>query len=97
MRKYGKDATKCGQKAHIQHAVGFVEDQNFHLPQVDQVTGDEILQASGGGNDETRAGAHRCNLRFFRKAADNQSRLRQVTAAEFLVLSIDLHGQLARG
>ena len=29
-RKHAQDAPDVGEKAHIQHAVGFIQDQDFH-------------------------------------------------------------------
>ena len=74
LRQDRQDAPDGGQKAHVKHAVGFVEHEDFDFAQVDQLAGDEILQASGSCNHQAGAGAHRLNLRLLGDAADDQRR-----------------------
>jgi len=49
-RQFGHDPAQIGQEAHVEHAVGFVEDQGVHMGQVHQTPVDEIKQASGTGH-----------------------------------------------
>jgi len=38
-------------KKHIQHAISFIEHQDFNLTQVNQLSPDKVLQAPRSGND----------------------------------------------
>ncbi len=96
LRKHRKNAADRRKKAHIQHAVGFVEHQYFNVAQVGELAGHQILQASGRGNHQTRAGAKTLNLRFLGDAADDQSGFRHGLGAQLLVLLVNLHREFAR-
>src|SRR5690554_3879008 len=41
-------------KAHVEHAVGFVQDQNFHRGQVNMILANQIQQASGAGDQHIK-------------------------------------------
>src|SRR6202158_2952 len=49
--QYRQDAADGGGGAHIEHAIGFVEDQPFDVTQIGKPAIREILQASGRGDD----------------------------------------------
>ena len=49
-RQFGHDPAQIGQEAHVEHAVGFVEDQGVHMGQVHQAPIDEVKQTSGTGH-----------------------------------------------
>ena len=44
-----------GQEAHIQHAVGFVQDQHADAAQVDELAAEKIVEPAGGGDQHLRA------------------------------------------
>jgi hypothetical protein len=46
-RQFGHDAAQIGQKAHVEHAVGLVENQGAHMGQIHQTPVDEVEQPSG--------------------------------------------------
>ena len=94
--QYGENAADRGQKSHVEHAIGFVEDENFDVTQVGELAVGEILQASGSGDDQRRSGAQALDLRLLRDAADDQRGFGHVFRAQLLVLFVDLHGQFAR-
>ena len=57
--KHRQNAPDGRQKAHIQHAVGFVEHQDFHVTQVGQSSIDEVLQPSRSRNDQSASPSRR--------------------------------------
>ncbi len=86
------DAANRGQKAHVEHAIGFVEYQDFRRAQLDQVSTEKILQTSRSRDHEIRC-AQRRNLLALRCAADGESRSPQLLAAQLLILLLNLNGQ----
>ena len=60
-----------GKKAHVEHAVGFVEDEDLHAAQVDEPALDEIVQTAGGGDDHLGALAECLQLRVLAQTADH--------------------------
>ena len=84
------------KETHIQHAVGFVEHQNFQVAQVGQLAGHQVLQASRSGDHQSSTGAKAGYLRLLGHAADDQRRFGRGFTAKLFVLPVDLHGQLAR-
>ena len=53
------DALDVGHEAHVQHAIGFVEHENFHARQVDGFLLHVIEQAAGRGDEDLDALAQR--------------------------------------
>src|ERR1022692_2722855 len=95
--QYRKNAADGRKKAHIEHAVGFVEDEHLDLTQVGELAIGEVLQASRSGDDQRRTGTEALDLSFLRYAADDQRSFGHGFRAQIFVLFVDLHGQLARG
>jgi hypothetical protein len=56
-RQYRKDASDVTDKAHVEHAVGFVEHQNFDVREVDAALLDMIQQATGGSDQYVHTAA----------------------------------------
>ncbi len=50
-----QDPADIGQEAHVEHAVGLIEDQYFHVGEVDGVLAEVIEQAAGAGHDDLSA------------------------------------------
>src|ERR1035438_8993763 len=94
--QYREDAADCGQEPHVEHAVGFVEDERLDVTQIGEFAVGEILQASGSGDDQRRTGAQPLDLSFFRYAANHEGGLGHGFGTQLFVLFVDLHGQLAR-
>ena len=44
-------------EAHVEHAVGLVENEDPHIVELDEAPLDEILQAAGRGDEDVRAAA----------------------------------------
>ena len=84
-------------KAHVEHAVGFVEHQHLHLAQVQHALLQQVEQASRGGHQNVHAFFQRADLRVHADAAKDDG------GGQFEVLAVgfdrffDLGGQLAGG
>jgi len=59
-------------ESHIQHPVGLVEHEEFHLAEPQRVAGHQVEQAPGRGDEHVDAALHRAHLRAHRHAADHQ-------------------------
>lgn len=62
LRQHGHDATDVGDEAHVQHAVGFVEDEHFHAFQRQRTLFDQIEQTSGRGDEDVDAATQGVDL-----------------------------------
>jgi hypothetical protein len=84
-RQVTEDALDRGQEAHVEHAVGFVEDQHFDVRQVDAATLEVVDQAARRGDDDFDATTQGIDLRLHADATEDGGR----THAE--VLAIGAH------
>ena len=50
------DAVDGGLEAHVEHAVGFVENQVVHVVQVEGTALEQVLEAAGAGDNDVCAG-----------------------------------------
>ena len=84
-------------EAHVEHAIGFVQHQDFNVGQIDKALASQIEQAPGCGHQDVAAGLDARNLRVHAHAAKDdggaQLKVFAVGADRFL----DLRGQFARG
>ena len=96
-RQHRDDATDGRQKAHVEHAIGFVENQGLHRFEANQPAAKEIFQPSRRGYDDPRSGAQGLNLRLLGQTADNEGCGRKFLVAQLFVLFVNLHGKFARG
>ena len=56
-RQQREDALDVGDEAHVEHAVGLVQHQDFDLTEVDRLLFDVVEQAARGGDDDFDATA----------------------------------------
>ena len=68
-RQCGHDALDLGLKAHVQHAVGFIQHQVGDLSQPDLAAFQEVIQAPWRGNDEVDAVLNVPQLRALGRSA----------------------------
>ncbi len=54
-RRLADDAADRRLEAHVEHAVGLVEDEHTDVAQADRATGDQVLEPAGGGDDDVGA------------------------------------------
>src|ERR1700691_1311841 len=90
------DASDGRLEAHVQHAVNFVENQDFDSAKVDQLAVKVVFEAAWRGNDEARAATDGIELRTFSKAAANECR-GAFALREMAVVFENLHGEFTRG
>ncbi len=96
-RKLRHNPPDGGNETHVQHAVGFVKDQGVYCLQVEHSAIQQIFKTSGGGHNHARPAAQRLQLCALRISADQERRRWNFISAQLLELSVDLHGQFARG
>ena len=72
VRELGDDLADVVDEAHVEHAVGLVEDEHLDVAEAQRVALDEIEQAAGGGHQHVDAVHQRAHLLAHRHAADRQ-------------------------
>ena len=89
------DFFDVGDEAHVEHAVGLVDDEDFDAVQQQLAALEKVEQAAGRGDQHVGA-AH--DLRFLvveGDAADQQGDIELVLRAVFVEAFLDLGGQFA--
>ncbi len=95
--RWAIDALHVVDEAHVEHAVGLVEDEDLDLVEEDVLLLLEIEQPSGRGDEDVDAAVQRLNLAVLADAAEDDGvREAQVLAVMVEALA-DLRGELARG
>ena len=95
VRKLGDDFPDVVDEAHIEHAVGLVENETFNVVQAERIALDQIEQPAGRGDQDIDAIEQRANLAAHRHAADRQRAFdAQMTAVGAEAVE-DLAGQFA--
>jgi hypothetical protein len=69
--KQRQDPADVVDEAHVEHAVGLVQDQDLDLAQVHGLLLDVVEQAPGGGDEDVDAAAQRVDLRLDADAAEH--------------------------
>src|SRR5690606_13779397 len=83
-RQAREDLLDVVHEAHVEHAVGFVEDQNFNVGQVDTALAGEVKQAAGAGDQYVDTLGHGLDLRVHANATkDAGADEFQVTGIKF--------------
>ena len=90
------DALDVRDEAHVEHPVGFVDDQDLDRVQKQAAAAGEIEQAAGGGDDHVGAARDLGLLVAERDAADQERQVQLVVDAVFVERLFDLGGKLAR-
>ena len=90
------DALDVRDEAHVEHPVGFVDDQDLDRVQEQAAALGEIEQASGGRDDDVGAARDLGLLIAERDAADQERKVQLVVDAVFAERLFDLGGELAR-
>ncbi|MPM77983.1 hypothetical protein SDC9_124993 [bioreactor metagenome] len=84
-------------KAHVQHAVGFVQNKDFQLGQVHKALLQQVQQAAGGGREDVYPLLELAHLGRLAHAAENHG----AAQGEVLAVGVDafpyLKGQLPGG
>ena len=92
----GHDEVDVFDKAHVQHFVGFVEDDRRNMAQADGAALHVVDEAARRGDDDLRRFAQAAQLPFHILTAVNRQGLDVGELGQVVELFGDLHGQLAR-
>ena len=90
------DALDVRDEAHVEHPVGFIDDQDFDRIQEQAAAAGEIEQAARRGDDHVGAARDLGLLIAERDAADQKRKVQLVVDAVFAERLFDLGGELAR-
>ena len=91
------DAAHVRDEAHVQHAVGLVDDEHLHAVQVQDVPLVEIQQAAGRRDHHVDRFVDQLLLLLVEiHAAEDGHRVERAVATDGVRLLLDLHDQLAR-
>jgi hypothetical protein len=97
LRQQCHDVAHVLDETHVEHAIGFVDDEHRHAIEPDVALLDEIEQSSGRGDENIDARFHRGDLRVLVDAAKDDSMFEAEMATIGLQTDVDLERQLARG
>jgi len=90
-RQYANNAANGREETHVQHAIGFVEDECLHAAQRDEPAVEIIFEAAGSCNNEARTLADGIKLAPFRQTTDDESGRLRLLGAQGVILGDDLH------
>ena len=96
-RQQAHDAADVLHKAHVQHAVGFVQNQHFHPVEHHVFLLDVVQQTARRGHQHFHATAQRFFLRIHRHAAKHHRRTQRQVFVVLRHAGADLVGQFAGG
>ncbi len=94
-RQLGQDLLDVMDEAHVEHAVGFVEDEDFHVRQVDGLLVGQIEQATGAGDQHVEALGDGLDLRVHADAAEDHRAFQRQVAGVDLEAVVNLGGEFA--
>ncbi len=95
-RQQLEDALDVGDETHVEHAVGFVEDEELDEVEAHGLLFDVVEQPAGGRDDDFAAFLEFGDLRAHVDAAVNADRAQREVLAVGLDRFLDLHRQFAR-
>ena len=96
LRQLRADFLDVRDEAHVEHAVGFVDHQQFAAVEHDLAALEQVHQAARRRDQDVDAFFQRLDLVAHLNAADQQRHRERVVLAVFLEILGDLHRQLAR-
>ena len=91
------DIPDGGQEAHVQHAVGLVEDQVLDTGEVAIAPGHEVQQAARRGDDDVGTPSERLDLRFFADSAKDRGHAEGQKLGVIPHIFVDLDHQFPSG
>ncbi len=96
-RQEAHDEAHVGDEAHVEHPVGFVEDDGRGSREIEHATIDEIFEPAGGADDEVIGVTEIANLGDNARATNATNREETQMRSESNEFLIDLNRQLPRG
>jgi hypothetical protein len=91
------DLAHLHREAHVQHAVGLVEDQRLDAVEPERLAAEMVEHPSGGSHDDVGAAADALELPVHGVSPIDRLHLHAPPASDLRELTRDLHGQLAGG
>ena len=92
-----ENALDRGQEAHVEHAVAFIQDENFHVVQPGVTLLDQVQQAARAGDQDLDPVLQGFDLRTGADTAVNGGAAQARPRPEHADVIVDLLGQLAGG
>src|SRR5207237_7487698 len=89
------DAFDVGDEAHVQHAVGFIDDQQFDTGEQESAAPGMVEQPAGSCNQDIDAAGQLAVLVAERNASDQKRDIEFLAGAILVKLFLDLGGELA--
>jgi len=89
----GHDKVDVIDKAHVQHFIGFVEDDGRNVAQVDSAALHVVDEAARGGDDDLRALAQAAQLAFHILTAVDRQGLNVGELSQMVQFFGDLHSK----
>jgi hypothetical protein len=96
-RKLPARSTHVVDEAHVEHAVGFVQDEHLHAAQVDVPLALQVQQAARAGHEDVQAGAQGADLGVLVHAPEDHQVAHAQPGAVGLDAGPDLGCQLSGG
>ena len=96
VRRSGHDDVDVIDEAHVQHFVGFVEDDSRNVTQIDGAAFHMVDEAARRSDDDMRAFAQAAQLAFHILATVDRQGLDVGELGQVVQFFSDLHGQFAR-
>ncbi len=87
--------SRCRDEAHVEHAVGLVDDEDLDAHQHDAAALEVVEQAAGGGDEDIDAAVELFHLIVHRHAADEQRQVQLVVDAVLFKALRHLGGKLS--
>src|SRR3954454_17171911 len=92
----GQDALDGGQKAHVEHPVGFVQNKNADSAQLNELTAQKVEESAGGRNHDASAAIDLAQLRILVKAAYDHCRTNARALGQNAEGLMNLNGEFPR-
>ena len=96
LREFLEHAADIGQKAHIEHAVRLVEDENFNPRQIDEALVIQVIEPPGRRDEDIDAGFQRRDLRPLLDAAEEHARVKGKALSQGAEVFENLQRELPR-
>ena len=95
-RQHGQHFLDVADETHVEHAVGFVQDQDFHFRQVNRALAHVVQQAARRGDEHVDAVFELLDLRVDADAAEDHGGVQLGVFAVGAHAFLDLRGEFAR-
>ena len=96
-RQLRDDVLDVGDEAHVEHAVGFVDDEDFHADQQQRTAVEQVEEAPRGGDHDVDRLRRASDLGADVDAADKELRCQVHVRGEQVHVFLDLEGQFPHG